>query len=231
MTNTPTPETAITPITEARRMLSEATTVPSLVNLHDFATTAKAWARARGMGVEAENEATEIILRVERKMGSLLLSIPRLSFAERQERHLPTSDRSQQTPLNAVLSEMGLHAKSREAFDFQRLASIEEERFEAMLAAARSGGRVAKVNFYTAIAKADKRRSGTTERSESADPSFDAIIRARNVVLGWDVDEEGGEGPTKNGLMQLADDELRVVATAIKSLAIAYNEAKGLRGG
>jgi hypothetical protein len=225
MTNTPTPETAITPITEARRMLSEATTVPSLVNLHDFATTAKAWARARGMGVEAENEATEVILRAERKMGGVLASVPRVPMSERQ------TSAGSPTLLDSVLAEMGLHRKSREAFDYQRLASIEEERFEAMLAAARSGGRVAKVNFYTAIDKADKRRSGTTERSESADPSFDAIIRARNVVLGWDVDEEGGEGPTKNGLMQLADDELRVVATAIKSLAIAYNEAKGLRGG
>ncbi len=216
-------------------MLAEAKTLPDLRALRDYATGAKAWAKARGLGIEAENEATEVILRSEREIGKNLDHL-------RAEGKLATQGSWRVRPggkgnqnKNVVASDV-LHydeigVTRQQADDFRKLSSIEDERFEAMLRMGKATGRIAKVNFYSAIDRADKARRGveTSVTPSPNDANFDLLRRGAFGLLGWEVDADGTEGPTRNDLTKLPNDQLAQLATIIKALAIAYNEARGGR--
>jgi hypothetical protein len=220
-------EMALTPISQAQRMLAEAKTLPELRELRDYATGAKAWAKARGIGIGAENEATEVIVRAEREIGRILVDMRERGLISDGNPHL----RGSEVVTTADL--VGFSARDRRAHDWMVLARIADERFESMIAAVRGveDARLSKANFYAAIDKAERKRSGADEaRPTAANPDFDTFRRGAYGLLGWDVDEDGVGSVTKNGLTALPDDELRTVATIIKSLAFAYNEAKALRG-
>ena len=237
-------ETALTPISQARQMLAQARTVPEFRELRDFATAAKAWAKARGLGIEAENEATEVVLRAERNIGLIILQakdderfgnfgvgrvhagVPRGESTSRAMQMLVES--------GEVITRESLGLKSNEAANFQRLAQLDDERFEAMIRSVRAlpGVRLAKTNFYAAMDKAERVRQGRPyEEPNPNNSDFDRLRSGAFGLLGWEVDENGREGPTRNDLTKLPDDQLRQLASIIKALAVAYNEAKGMRDG
>ena len=56
----------------AERKLAEARSIGDLQELADFATSLRAWAKSRHLGIEAENEAAVFILRAERGIGAEL---------------------------------------------------------------------------------------------------------------------------------------------------------------
>lgn len=207
-------------------MLAEARTPSELRDLRDYATGAKAWAKARGLGVESENEATEVILRAEREIGRILREMRENGLISDGNPHL------RGTEVVTTKDLVGFSARDRRASDWMRLSDLPAEKFEAMLAAAKAieGARIAKVNFYTAIDRATDVRGEAGSRSTPTDPGFDALRRGAFALLGWRVEEDGREGPTENGLLSLPEDELVVIANIIRSLAVAYNEAKAARG-
>src|SRR2546430_2275923 len=62
----------------ARRLLAEVRSVDDVDDakaIHDFAEAARVYARQARMGLEAQNDAAEIRLRAERKLGELLASM------------------------------------------------------------------------------------------------------------------------------------------------------------
>ena len=65
-------ETALEPISLARQALAEATTLPDMKSVRSWAEALRAYAKSRGLGIEAENQAAEIVIRAERKMGLVL---------------------------------------------------------------------------------------------------------------------------------------------------------------
>lgn len=220
-------ESALTPISEAQRMLAEARTLPELRNLRDYATGAKAWAKARGLGISAENEATEVILRAERGIGQAILGLKAEGRIAEGAPHLRSSE------VDTVISDItGFPARDKRNWQWQQLAAIEDARFEAMLVAVKAlpDARLAKANFYVAIDKADRVRSGGDAAQPTAtNPGMMAILSARNHLLGWETREDGSAGPTKNGLLLLPDDDLRAVAEFVKAIALAYTEARSAR--
>jgi len=58
-----------------RTALANAESIADLKDVRDMATAAKAWAKARAMGIGSENEASEYILRAERQIGLRLLDL------------------------------------------------------------------------------------------------------------------------------------------------------------
>ena len=159
MTN-PTESTALTPISQAQRMLAEANTTDDLRTLRDYATGAKAWAKARGLGIEAENEATEVILRAERGIGQAILALKAEGRIAEGAPHLRSSE------VDTVISDItGFPAKDKRNWQWQQLAAIGDDRFEAMLASVKAleGARLAKANFYSAIEKAEAKRTGAED--------------------------------------------------------------------
>ena len=78
------PGTALEQISIAQQALGEAKTLPDIKAVHDWAETLRAGARARRMGIEAENGAAEIVVRAERKMGEELLRMKLFGSAIRE---------------------------------------------------------------------------------------------------------------------------------------------------
>ena len=228
---------ALTPISQAQRMLAEAKTLPELKNLRDYATGAKAWAKARGMGIGAENEAAEVILRAERGIGHILSEVSRSPGGIPDQLSFATG---QLTPYQQALMDVGLAREGEArglrpggpALDWQRLARLPDDLFERMLSAAHvEGARLAKFNFYNAIKRAEEGpRQPPSAMWTPEDPGFGMFRAGVYNLLGWEVDETGAGAPTKNDLMYLPNDELMQVAALVKALVTAYNEAKAARG-
>src|SRR5258708_20250163 len=61
----------------ARRLLAEVRSVDDAKAIHDFAEAARVYARQARLGLEAQNDAAEIRLRAERKLGELLAALPK----------------------------------------------------------------------------------------------------------------------------------------------------------
>ena len=59
----------------ARRLLAEVRSVDDAKAIHDVAEAARIYARQARLGLEAQNDAAEIKLRAERKLGELLAAI------------------------------------------------------------------------------------------------------------------------------------------------------------
>ena len=62
---------AIQKLTKARQALAEAKTLQEIKEIKDIAVAVRAYAKAKGMGIEMKNEAAEIEIRAIREMGKL----------------------------------------------------------------------------------------------------------------------------------------------------------------
>ena len=221
-------------LNEADKAIALATTIPELKDLHSSFTALRSWVKARGLDITDENKVAEAILRTERKMGAeLIRTWPERSLAiavargkakhklapgpSRRLRDLPEGG----LPVE-LLEDMGIDY--HQSVDWQRVARIPEDTFEALLSHAREAReRLAKVNFYRPERKAPP--SVPTPGS----PGFDLLRAGAYLLLGWSVDDQGVGGPTKNGLLDLPNDELLTLARIIQALVPAYREAKEAR--
>ncbi len=220
---------ALEPITQASRMLAEAQTIPELKQVRDIATTAKAWAKSRHMGVDSENQASEYILRAERRIGQMLIDMAesgeRATEAGNQRKIVGKIGKSMEVrPLDGfqpvLLSDLGV--ERHQSVDWQALARLPDDQFELLLAHAKAAReRLAKVDFYRA---AKKPTDSTPE--VPIDKGFDMFRAGAYELVGWRIDNSGVGGPTRNGLLNLPDDELLQVAAIIKMLVTMYNEAR-----
>ena len=224
--------TALTTIDPIRRALAEAASFGDLKSVRDMARAARAWAKARGLGVESENDATEYVFRSERGLGVLLSDLEKkglygMGAVQRGAKHTvrkgPVTDRVEGVVTNA---ELGL--RPQDAINCRLSAAMPDEEFEDLLRRARlpdKDGRVrrlSKLDFYKRDHKAPKTRSRET-------PENTGFIQFRDGVrslLGWQDDAF-----TSNGLLTLPDDELVQIAECVKALIAAYQTAKAARHG
>jgi hypothetical protein len=147
-------------LSNAARMLAEARSIVDFRNLRDFASSLRTWARARRLGVEAENEAAVFVLRAERGAGQELARMA--ASGERSGRGWPKGvphDDDGRVPEGpgtwdkAVrLTDLGI--SGQQASEWQRLAMVDDGHFERMIAEAlapSSDGRVSRIakrRFY-----------------------------------------------------------------------------------
>ena len=203
-------------LNEADKALALATSVPEMRALRDTFTSAKAWAKSRGLGVEAENKASEYILRTERKIGAELIRM-----AETGERNLGRPAKGSHLE---TLSELGIEKNNAERW--QLVARVSDEEFEALLNHSKAAReRIAKINFYR---KSHKRRGDGTPETPP-DKGFAMFRAGAYHLLGWRVDDDGVGTATKNGLLLLPRDELASFAEIVQLLVTAYGEARKAR--
>jgi protein gp37 len=115
-------EAALVPLEEARRLLAEFKTVPEVKDLRDIAAAAQHYARQRDLGLETMNDAAEIKLRAERKLGELLSGMPKHNGDPRS--HDVTR-----------LADLGIN--KMDSHRWQRVAGVPEKAFEAHVAGVR----------------------------------------------------------------------------------------------
>jgi len=122
--------TSLQLMSEASRMLVEASTIQQAKELKDLALTAADWARRKGMGDEAIQYAKSYAVRAERKMGEMLAATERAKGTAGLGRPslggavvLPPKD-----DIPPTLAELGV--TKRESSEAQFLATLPDEQFE-----------------------------------------------------------------------------------------------------
>lgn len=105
----------------ARKALMEAKTLNEIREIKDIAKAVKAYAIAKGLGIEMKNEASEIEIRAIREMGKLI--------QEKQEAgELRKQNTGTRVSTLLELSDIGINKK--ESSTSKNLASITDEKFE-----------------------------------------------------------------------------------------------------
>lgn len=235
------------PLKQALALATEAGDMKALKEVHALASALRKGAQARGLGLEAENQAAEVVIRSERAMGQTIIALKDqgLLYGGKDQadtwRGLPTSEgavkrREQRAKAGAQsrvaethvrLEDLGVHPRDSSAY--QRVAAMPEERFEELLDELRAlGSRIAKVNFYASPRKAADVRE--YERSLDAEvptnSAFEQFRAGAYALLEWEVAEEGTGAYALNTLMSLPQDDMREVAGLIRLLAEAYNKVR-----
>jgi N6-adenosine-specific RNA methylase IME4 len=119
-------------LNKARQALAEAKTLDEIRDIRDIAKAVKAYAIAKGLGVEMKNEASEIEIRAIREMGKIIQQKQEAGeMAEKGEFFsnqwvVPDGNNPKQT-----LPEIGVTRK--ESSTSKNLASIPDKRFEDLL--------------------------------------------------------------------------------------------------
>lgn len=215
--------TTIGPLQEALALATEAGDIDGLRDIAATATAFQKGAKARGMGIDAENTAAEVVLRAERALGRTLdiMSEEGLRRTRGANVQRPTSvgstatERAEGDNLPG-LSDLGITPK--EAHLWRTLAAIPESEFEARFATVRdSGARIAKVDFYRLV-KGKPAQKPEAERDMHGDgytSVYTAFHKAALDVL--------------KGIDQMPEDELRDLAATIKQLVTAYNAERARR--
>ena len=116
-------ETSLALMSEASRMLVEASTIQEAKELKDLALTAADWAQRKGLGDEAVQYAKSYAVRAERKMGEMLQATARQRPGEYQQ-----DQRLHPVTIAPTLADLGI--TKRESADAQFLATLPEEEFE-----------------------------------------------------------------------------------------------------
>lgn len=214
--------TALVPLTQAESMLANASTFEDFKNLRDTAEAARAFARARHMGIDNENLASEYILRAERGMGSVLIEMGEAGTRATRGRNRYADDAASSLPTLMDLTGIDHPQRaSAAASNWQALARIPEDDFESRFATVKATGtRIAKVDFYRlvkgVVAKANKVPEAVAEmHGDGFTPAYSAFRQATQALI--------------RDIGQLPADEMLSLAADIKGLASAYNEQRAAR--
>jgi len=216
----------IGPIQQALAAATAAGDIGALKDVAAMATALKAGAKARGLGIASENQASEVVLRAERAMGSLLAAVPR----EPGNKHLNT-ERVTLTPFQQALVDIGegrtngKHSiqPSRRALEWQQVAALSDDEFERLLdEKRRANARLAKVDFYRAVrpvSEEDKARVLAREAAKDmAETEVVASFREAAAAL-------------IEGMSQVPTDDLaevgQIIMAVVEAYNVTYNERQG----
>lgn len=216
----------IAPLQQALALATEAGDMRALKEVHALASALRKGAQARGMGVQAENQAAEVVLRSERAMGQRLADMLtaglRRASGKQTGRGQGKEVASLPPTIDEVLSDAGIKATPPMLQGWRLLSEVPDDLFEQMIVASRERAeRLAKVDFYRAAkpdAKAQDARREVMEawHAEDATPAYKAFAKATHTL-------------TAGGMAELPTDELAEVGGLIRSLVEAYNAAKAAR--
>lgn len=229
----------IGPLKRALALAAEAGDINKLKDVAAMAAALQKGARARGMGLDAENQAAEVVIRAERAMGSRLAEMVAEGIITKgaggiarrlevpDEEASPSARRKREymrgkgEERESVVRLEDLSVTPAESSKFQLLARIPEEEFERRFTTIKATGtRLAKVDFYRMTGydktKRDARASiREEEHAGDATPVFLAFSKAAEPMI--------------EGMSQLPTDELAKAAKLIQRLAAAYGEARNAR--
>ena len=132
-------------VTEADRMLAEATSVVDAISIADVADAARTYAKRARMSVPLINRATEIKLRAERKAGEILRGM---------EKAKPPGKKIGVEPLPNSLNSLGI--TKTQSSRWQRAAIVPDEQFREYVKSANDKGREITTSGLLKLANAIK---------------------------------------------------------------------------
>ena len=124
---------ALVALTKARKMLAEAKSLDDWQGVRSTSKAVLEWAKAqRDMGMEARNEASEIMLIAERRIGKMLQVFPK------HEGGRPSETSTTREPVS-TLADVGIGKK--QSSRWQSMARVPEEQFRLWVDETREAGK------------------------------------------------------------------------------------------
>jgi ribosomal protein L12E/L44/L45/RPP1/RPP2 len=146
---------ALAQINQARRFLEQAKDLTDIKAVKDMAEAARLYARARKLGLEAENAAAEIKVRADHKLGETLRMTPKQQPGDYRKRSSVTT-----VSIPPTLAEIGITRD--ESSSAQAVAALTETELEHVIAETKEAGRP-----ITTAAVAREGRKKQRERTEA----------------------------------------------------------------
>lgn len=167
-------------LSEATRLLAECATIDEAKHIHDLAEGARIYAKMSGQALAAQNSASEIKLRAERRMGDMLKEMDL-----RPGRRWPSDNSTHMgTIKNPTLSDLDISKK--QSSRFQQVASIPDPDFEQYLAETKED-EAGEVTSAGALRLAAKIRNGPHVGNNSGNNEWYTpaeYIQAARAVMG-----------------------------------------------
>lgn len=147
-------------LADARRLLAEARTLPEIKAVRDKGHAAIKWAKSqRDIGTEAVNDAMELVLEAERRIGAILADTPKNKGTRLGGNAvLPPGDEPK-------LSDLGI--SKMQSARWQAEARVPEEQFRLWVEETREAD---KQLTSTALVKLGKRQSTRKQWAEDTEP-------------------------------------------------------------
>jgi N6-adenosine-specific RNA methylase IME4 len=166
-------------VERARAFLEKARTVDEVKDIRDKAEAVRRYLRARGAATDSQNDAAEIRLRAERRIGELTREIPKAQPVAGPGRGNKTKVQVGPSFSKRVsLAEQGI--KPTEAKRFEVLASIPQKRFDEHVAEVRAKGERITTHGAQRLAKADAKKDFASKLRAKPIPiiegRFDVIV-------------------------------------------------------
>jgi hypothetical protein len=230
------PETALIQTGTLQNALALATEqgdIPALKDVAAMAAALQKGAKARGMGVASENQAAEVVVRAERAIGEVLISMAQqgLRVGARDPRNMLRAQAARygRDEGSQLVRLQDLGVSPMESTRWRQLASVPEAQFNSLIAEAREKvERLAKADFYRlatrgktklepirSVAAAQSLIERQDAKADAETSQFDAFKQAASAL----------------DMSQLPLDELAAVAGIITDLVARYKAEKGARGG
>jgi N6-adenosine-specific RNA methylase IME4 len=129
----------LTKLSEATTMLAEARTLEDIKAIRNLAEMAAAYAKAEGLGKEAQDYAAEIRLRAGRRAGEVLIAADEANELHKGGRPAKITG-STLEPVKITLSDLGIDKKQSSAWQTMAGEDVTDEIFEEVLAYAKEKG-------------------------------------------------------------------------------------------
>ena len=161
--------TAVVPVDPGRmlallevgcRHLAEAKDARDAMLIRDQAQAMRVWYKQRHLSLEAINDAAELKLWAERRIGEILREMPKAEGGR------PTKTGSIVEPVSTTLSEIGLDKK--QSHRFQAVASVPIGDFQAHLQSTREAGKEITTAAVYKLAKSKAKEAKAMEREKEA---------------------------------------------------------------
>lgn len=151
---------SIVKLEDATRYLAEIKSVDEVKSIRDKAEAMRVYAKQARLGLESQNYAAEIKLRAERRAGELLREM-----AENGQRVKPVDTLlSSRDTTTAKLTLPDLQITSNQSANWQRIATVPAERFEAHIAQTKAAGDELTTASVLRVAQADAGREAKRAR-------------------------------------------------------------------
>ncbi len=167
----------------AQKRLAQAMTLLDVKQVKDVACAMKAWARTQKDGQRAAQDAAEIVLRAERRLGELAREMPKALPPRKGTVRVADC-----TVIGSKASELAaLGISKQRAHDYEKIAGIPREQFEESVRLAREEQREITTAGALRIAAGGKVANFSSESVEWYTPKR-YIEAARQVLGGIDLD-------------------------------------------